>query len=50
MMQAYEKISVQDAIVLTFLGVRAYGFDPNSFLEVSANQWNNYFGLNRPRT
>ena len=50
MMQECKKISVQGAIVLMFLGVKAYGFDSNSFLEASARQWTNYFSFNRPRT
>ena len=50
MMQAYENFSVQGTMILTFLGVRAYGFDPNSFLGVSASQWNSYLILKSPKT
>ena len=45
-MQEGQIFSVQGEIVLTFLGVEACGFDPNSFPEASASQWNKYRGLN----
>ena len=46
MMQEHGNFSVQGEIVLTFLGMKACGFDPNSFPEASASQWNKYRGLN----
>ena len=47
MMQEHGKKYEQDEVVLPILGVRDDDFDPNTFLDVSARQWNNYFGLNR---
>ena len=48
-MQECQIFSVQGEIVLTFLGVKAYGFDLYMFLEASGTRWNQCCGLNRPR-
>ena len=45
MMQAYEKKHEQDTIVLPFLCVRDNDFDPDTFLEASGMQWDNYSAL-----
>ena len=45
MMQEYGKKYEQDGVVLPILCVRDDGFDPETFLEVSGMQWNDYFVL-----
>ena len=44
-MQEYGKKYEQDGVVLPILCVRDDGFDPETFLEVSGMQWNQYLSL-----
>ena len=44
-MQEYGKKYEQDGVVLPIICVRDDGFDPETFLEVSGMQWNDYLIL-----
>ena len=48
MMQEYGKKYEQGGVVLPILCVRDDGFDPETFLEASGMQWDQYSPLNRP--
>ena len=45
MRHEYEKSYEQDGFVLPIPCVRSSGFDPETFLEVLASYWNQYFAL-----